>query len=116
MFLLDILMRGNMENNDMNLYWDSWDSYHLRKEICPRPILSRSARCSIPSESSIPYHNNNDVLLPTSLILSNPLCIPSLPKQECGKYEEKNVFFKYLLCFVIFKGSCESIFNMTKFY
>jgi len=87
MFLLDILIRGGTEKNDSDLYWDSWDS--LRKEICPKPILSRTTRCSIPSESSIPYHNNNnDVLVPTSAISatsfsisSNPPCI-SLPKRE----------------------------------
>lgn len=103
MFLLDILMQGDIENNDMNLYWDSWDSYHLRKEICPRPILSRSARCSIPSENSIPYHNNNDVLPPTSLILSSPPRIPSLSKQECGKYEGKVLFKNISYALLYFK-------------
>ncbi|KAG5309445.1 KSR2 Kinase, partial [Acromyrmex insinuator] len=88
----DILIRGGTEKNDSDLYWDSWDS--LRKEICPKPILSRTTRCSIPSESSIPYHNNNnDVLIPASAIStsfsisSNPPCI-SLPKREL-EYEVK---------------------------
>ncbi|KAG5311606.1 KSR1 Kinase, partial [Pseudoatta argentina] len=88
----DILIRGGTEKNDSDLYWDSWDS--LRKEICPKPILSRTTRYSIPSESSIPYHNNNnDVLVPASAIStsfsisSNPLCI-SLPKREL-EYEVK---------------------------
>ncbi|KAG5343977.1 KSR1 Kinase, partial [Acromyrmex heyeri] len=88
----DILIRGGTEKNDSDLYWDSWDS--LRKEICPKPILSRTTRCSIPSESSIPYHNNNnDVLVPASAIStsfsisSNPPCI-SLPKREL-EYEVK---------------------------
>ncbi|XP_024888060.1 kinase suppressor of Ras 2-like isoform X2 [Temnothorax curvispinosus] len=80
---MDILIKGDTEN-DSDLYWDSWDSYHLRKEICSKPILSRQ-RCSIPSESSIPYHNNNNDVLPAasaSLILSSPPCISSLLKQE----------------------------------
>lgn len=87
--MLDILTKGDTENSS-DLYWDSWDSYHLRKEICPKSILFRT-RCSIPSESRILFHNNNDAL-PTasaSLTLSSLPCISSLLKQECGKYEEK---------------------------
>lgn len=99
MFLwLDILIKGGNED-DSDLYWDSWDSYHLRKEMCPKPILSR-ARSSVPSESCIPYHNNNNDI-PTasvSLTLSSPPCISSL-KQECGKCKEK-LFNYFMFCYI----------------
>jgi len=90
--MLDILIKGGTEK-DSNLYWDSWDSYHLCKKSCeenPKPNLSPTARCFIPSESSIPYHNNNGVLAPdsSSLVSSSSLSLSpsiSLPKQEHGK-------------------------------
>ncbi|XP_011632952.2 LOW QUALITY PROTEIN: kinase suppressor of Ras 2 [Pogonomyrmex barbatus] len=91
---IDIMMKEGMENvcDDLDLYWDSWNSYHLRNEVFPKPIQFRTARRSIPSENSIPYHNNNNNnnnlnndMLPSasiaSLILSSPSYIPSLPKQ-----------------------------------
>lgn len=57
---LDALIRGDIDNSDMNLYWDSWDRNHLQSGPSPRPIRSRTTRSSVPSEDSIPYHNNNN--------------------------------------------------------
>ncbi|XP_012273122.1 kinase suppressor of Ras 2 isoform X2 [Orussus abietinus] len=56
---MDVLLRGDMDNSEMNLYWDSWDRHHVRSGPSPRPIRSRTTRSSVPSEDSIPYHNNN---------------------------------------------------------
>lgn len=81
-----------MDNNDMNLYWDSWDRHHLRTGASPRPIRSRTTRCSVPSEDSILYHNNNnlnnDILQAssiTSLTSTSPPNTPLLSRQGCGK-------------------------------
>ncbi|EZA49190.1 kinase suppressor of Ras 2 isoform X2 [Ooceraea biroi] len=89
---MDVLARGDMDNSDMNLYWDSWDRHHLRTGASPRPIRSRPTRCSVPSEDSIPYHNNNnlnsDILAQassvTSLTSTSPPCTPLLLRQGCG--------------------------------
>lgn len=51
-----------MESSEMALYWDSWDRHHLRSGPSPRPVRSRITRSSVPSEDSIPYHNNNNNL------------------------------------------------------
>ncbi|XP_012225443.1 kinase suppressor of Ras 2 isoform X2 [Linepithema humile] len=88
----DVLLRGDMDNSDMNLYWDSWDRHHLRTGASPRPIRSRTTRCSVPSEDSIPYHNNNnlnsDILAQASSVISlmstSPPCTPPLPRQGYG--------------------------------
>ncbi|XP_014471877.1 PREDICTED: kinase suppressor of Ras 2 isoform X2 [Dinoponera quadriceps] len=88
---IDVLVRGDMENNDMNLYWDSWDRHQLRTGASPRPIRSRTTRCSVPSEDSIPYHNNNnlnsDILAQASSVSSltstSPPCTPLLSRQGC---------------------------------
>ena len=58
--IIDVLVRGDMDNSDMNLYWDSWDRHHIKSGPSPRPIRSRVTRSSVPSEDSIPYHNNNN--------------------------------------------------------
>lgn len=93
-----------MDNSDMNLYWDSWDRHHLRTGASPRPIRSRTTRCSVPSEDSIPYHNNNNLnsdRLPQassviSLTSTSPPCTPPLPRQGYGKCEIKYHFnFSY---------------------
>lgn len=77
----------------MNLYWDSWDRHHLRTGASPRPIRSRTTRCSVPSEDSIPYHNNNnnftsDMLAQassiTSLSSTSPPSTPLLQRQGHG--------------------------------
>ncbi|KAI4484473.1 hypothetical protein M0804_007039 [Polistes exclamans] len=73
---MDALLRGDVENSDMNLYWDSWDRHHLRSGASPRLIRSRITRCSVPSEDSIPYHNNNNNL--TSDMLAQASSITSL--------------------------------------
>ncbi|KAF7411196.1 hypothetical protein HZH66_000092 [Vespula vulgaris] len=73
---MDVLLRGDVDNSDMNLYWDSWDRHHLRTGASPRPIRSRTTRCSVPSEDSIPYHNNNNNL--TSDMLAQASSITSL--------------------------------------
>jgi len=115
MILLDVLMRGDMDNSDMNLYWDSWDRHHLRTGTSPRPIRSRPTRCSVPLENSIPYHNNNnldsDILAQassvTSLTSTSPPCTPLLLRQGCGKYKKYflfNIFFFHRY-FIILKIS-----------
>lgn len=92
---MDVLLRGDMDNSDMNLYWDSWDSWdrhHLRTGASPRPARSRTTRCSVPSEDSIPYHNNNnlnsDILAQassvTSLLSTSPPSTPLLQRPGCG--------------------------------
>lgn len=84
-----------MENDDMNLYWDSWDRHKLRTGASPRPVRSRTTRCSVPSEESIPYNNNNNHLHSdtlaqassvSSLTSTSPPCTPLLPRQGYGKY------------------------------
>nr|XP_033321768.1 kinase suppressor of Ras 2 isoform X2 [Megalopta genalis] len=72
---MDVLLKGDMDNSDMNLYWDSWDRHHLRTGASPRPARSRATRCSIPSED-IPYHNNNNNL--NSDILAQASSVTSL--------------------------------------
>lgn len=78
----------------MNLYWDSWDRHHLRTGASPRPVRSRTTRCSVPSEDSIPYHNNNnnlnsDILAQassiTSLSSTSPPSTPLLQRSGRGK-------------------------------
>lgn len=90
---LDVLLKGDMDNSDMNLYWDSWDRHHLRTGASPRPARSRTTRCSVPSEDSIPYHNNNnlnsDILAQassvTSLLSASPPSTPLLQRSGRGK-------------------------------
>lgn len=91
---LDVLLKGDMDNSDMNLYWDSWDRPHLRTGASPRPARSRTTRCSVPSEDSIPYHNNNnnlnsDILAQassvTSLSSTSPPSTPLLQRPGRGK-------------------------------
>ncbi|XP_057320435.1 kinase suppressor of Ras 2 [Microplitis mediator] len=84
---IDVLLEGDKET-DMNLYWDSWDRHHLRSGPSPRPVRSRTTRSSVPSEDSIPYHNNinvnNDLLSQSSSIIcltSSPPSTPLLSKQ-----------------------------------
>lgn len=93
-FYLDVLLKGDIDNSDMNLYWDSWDRHHLRTGTSPRPARSRTTRCSVPSEDSIPYHNNNnnlnsDVLAQassvTSLSSTSPPSTPLLQRPGRGK-------------------------------
>ncbi|XP_076290487.1 kinase suppressor of ras isoform X2 [Lasioglossum baleicum] len=73
---MDVLLKGDMDNSDMTLYWDSWDNHHLRTGASPRLCRSRAARGSIPSEDSIPYHNNNNNL--NSDILAQASSVTSL--------------------------------------
>lgn len=94
LLLKDVLLRGDMDNSDMNLYWDSWDRHHLRTGSSPRPLRSRTTRCSVPSEDSIPYHNNNnlnsDILAQASSVTclssTSPPCTPLSLRQGPGKY------------------------------
>ncbi|XP_058807431.1 kinase suppressor of Ras 2 isoform X2 [Phymastichus coffea] len=82
---MDALSRGDTDNSDMNLYWDSWDRHHMKSGPSPRPIRSRATRSSVPSEDSIPYNNNNnfnsDMLAQASSVASLSLCTspPSTP-------------------------------------
>ncbi|XP_034951700.1 kinase suppressor of Ras 2 [Chelonus insularis] len=58
---IDVLLQGDKDNSEMNLYWDSWDRHHLRSGPSPRLLRSRNARSSVPSEDSISiYHHNNN--------------------------------------------------------
>ncbi|XP_017882499.1 kinase suppressor of Ras 2 isoform X2 [Ceratina calcarata] len=90
---MDVLLKGDMDNSDMKLYWDSWDRHHLLTGASPKPARSRATRCSVPSEDSIPYHNNNnnlnsDILAQassvTSLSSTSPPTTPLLQRPGCG--------------------------------
>lgn len=56
----DVLLKGDMENSEMNLYWDSWDRHHMRSGPSPRSLRPRDPRIFTPSEDSIPYNINNN--------------------------------------------------------
>ena len=84
-----------MENSEMNLYWDSWDRHHMLSGPSPRPLRSRGARSSVPSEDSIPYNNNNnlnrDTLAQASSFISlssntSPPSTPPLVRQSRRKF------------------------------
>nr|XP_033321769.1 kinase suppressor of Ras 2 isoform X3 [Megalopta genalis] len=101
---MDVLLKGDMDNSDMNLYWDSWDRHHLRTGASPRPARSRATRCSIPSED-IPYHNNNnnlnsDILAQassvTSLSSTSPPSTPLL--QRSGRDAYQVLFYTFCSC------------------
>ncbi|KAJ8679733.1 hypothetical protein QAD02_015520 [Eretmocerus hayati] len=75
---MDALSRGDIDDSDMNLYWDSWDRHHMRTGASPRPMRSRVTRTSVPSEDSIPYHNNNNNNNSHGDILAQASSVPSL--------------------------------------
>ncbi|XP_046750745.1 kinase suppressor of Ras 2 [Diprion similis] len=87
---MDVLLRGDMESSEMALYWDSWDRHHLRGGPSPRSARSRTMRSSVPSEDSIPYHNNNNLNSDTlgqassisSLSMTTPPSTPLLNRQS----------------------------------
>ncbi|PSN43929.1 hypothetical protein C0J52_03779 [Blattella germanica] len=58
-----ILLRDEVPNetSELTLYWDSWDRHQVIKgSTSPRPSRgTRQERCSVPSEDSLPYNNNN---------------------------------------------------------
>ncbi|CAG5089480.1 Similar to Ksr1: Kinase suppressor of Ras 1 (Mus musculus), partial [Cotesia congregata] len=91
---IDVLLEGD-KDTDMNLYWDSWDRHQLRSGPSPRPVRSRTTRSSVPSEDSIPYHNNinvnNDILSQSSSIICLTNSPPSTPR--LNKHERANVKF-----------------------
>ncbi|XP_076290497.1 kinase suppressor of ras isoform X3 [Lasioglossum baleicum] len=100
---MDVLLKGDMDNSDMTLYWDSWDNHHLRTGASPRLCRSRAARGSIPSEDSIPYHNNNnnlnsDILAQASSVTSlSSTSPPSTPLLQRSGRDAYQVFF-YTFC------------------
>ncbi|XP_063222865.1 kinase suppressor of Ras 2 [Bacillus rossius redtenbacheri] len=54
----EILVRGEA-TEEPALYWDSWDRHQVLKGAgsgSPRPLASRAARCSVPSED---YHSSS---------------------------------------------------------
>ncbi|KAJ9587394.1 hypothetical protein L9F63_019095 [Diploptera punctata] len=59
----EILLRDEVPNekSEPPLYWDSWDCHQVIKgSTSPRPSRgTRQERCSVPSEDSLPYNNNN---------------------------------------------------------
>ena len=59
----EILLRDEVPNekSEPPLYWDSWDCHQVIKgSTSPRPSRgTRQDRCSVPSEDSLPYNNNN---------------------------------------------------------
>lgn len=57
-----MLRRGEKDDTDMSLYWDSWDRHHTLKTagLSPRIGRSRATRASVPSEESIAGYNNNN--------------------------------------------------------
>lgn len=87
-----------MDNNDMNLYWDSWDRHTIR-----------AARCSVASEDSILLPNKDDKksdpLAPASSVKSlpstSPPRTPLLNRHGCGKYCGITNNSCYLLCYVL---------------
>ncbi|XP_043464776.1 kinase suppressor of Ras 2 [Leptopilina heterotoma] len=97
---MDVLLKGDMENSEMNLYWDSWDRHHMRSGPSPRSLRPRDPRIFTPSEDSIPYNINNnfnnnnlnsDVLVQASSVnslLSNasPPSTPPLVNQAGVKF------------------------------
>ncbi|XP_044585309.1 kinase suppressor of Ras 2 [Cotesia glomerata] len=91
---IDVLLEGD-KDTDMNLYWDSWDRHQLRSGPSPRLVRSRTTRSSVPSEDSIPYHNNinvnNDILSQSSSIICLTNSPPSTPR--LNKHERVNVKF-----------------------
>ncbi|XP_063916081.1 kinase suppressor of Ras 2 isoform X3 [Zophobas morio] len=74
----DVLKKGENENSDMNLYWDSWDRGEKQQTmktlaapaapvaapvppvggLSPRTGRSRAARASVPSEESLSVFNS----------------------------------------------------------
>lgn len=58
-----MLKRGEKDQANMHLYWDSWDhqhnNYFNNTEISPRPRRSRTSRASVPSEESLSLNNGN---------------------------------------------------------
>uniref|UniRef100_A0ABD2XN80 Kinase suppressor of Ras 2 n=1 Tax=Trichogramma kaykai TaxID=54128 RepID=A0ABD2XN80_9HYME len=94
---IDVLYKGEIDNSDMNLYWDSWTQQQIKSNPSPRPIRCRVTRSSVPSEDSIPYNNNNnfnsDALAQSSSVasLSTSTSPPSTPlniKNQGSKYPE----------------------------
>ncbi|RZC38968.1 kinase suppressor of Ras 2, partial [Asbolus verrucosus] len=94
----DVLKRGDNDNSDMHLYWDSWDRHHPLKVggLSPRTSRTRAARASVPSEDSLGVFNNNNrggAIPPSSSVSSinslNAQCVlgPPLtpPLQNRGK-------------------------------
>lgn len=112
---VDVLLKGDMDNSDMNLYWDSWDRHNMRSGPSPRPVRSRTTRCSVPSEDSIPYNNNNNnnnlnsgILAQstsvTSLTSTSPPSTPLLTRLNRGNISIFNKFDKYMNCEFVFIG------------
>jgi kinase suppressor of Ras 2 len=93
-----VLKRGDNDNSDMHLYWDSWDRHQTFKVggLSPRTTRTRAARASVPSEESLAVFNNNNrggAIPPSSSVSSinslNAQCVlgPPLtpPPQNRGK-------------------------------
>lgn len=77
---IDVLLHGDKDNVEMNLYWDSWDRQHLKSGTSPHPVRSRTTKFPVPSEDTISYNNNtnNDTLgQSTSIILLSTNSPPS---------------------------------------
>ena len=110
----DVLKKGENENSDMNLYWDSWDRGEKQQTmktlaapaapvaapvppvggLSPRTGRSRAARASVPSEESLSVFNSRGGAIPPSSSVSsinslNAHCVlgPPLtpPPQTRGK-------------------------------
>ncbi|XP_034241397.1 kinase suppressor of Ras 2 isoform X3 [Thrips palmi] len=64
-YIQDLKVRGDEANDtEPPLYWDSWDCQSPQRapssvSTSPRPLRTRMARGSVPSEDSLPYNNNN---------------------------------------------------------
>nr|XP_023017146.1 kinase suppressor of Ras 2 isoform X1 [Leptinotarsa decemlineata] len=98
----DVLKRGDKDNSDMLLYWDSWDRHHqLKGGLSPRPARSRAARASVPSEDSLILNNNNNRgganIPPSSSVSSinslNAQCVLGPPLTPPGQGKGKGMKF-----------------------
>lgn len=64
-YIQDLKVKGDEANDtEPPLYWDSWDCQSPQRtpssvSTSPRPLRTRVARGSVPSEDSLPYNNNN---------------------------------------------------------
>ncbi|KAK0160339.1 hypothetical protein PV328_007762 [Microctonus aethiopoides] len=76
---IDVLLQGDKDSTDMNLYWDSWDRHHLNNDSSPRSARSRGTRCSVLSEDNIPHNNDNNLSSEMMSQMSSIICLSNSP-------------------------------------
>lgn len=95
-FFLDLLARGETDNGDLVLYWDSWDQNHINSSSSSHQAKSSQIPLgSMPNQDNIPYHNNFHNISTSSLACATPPNTPSLK----GNQTLPNIFFIALLKF-----------------